>query len=300
MPTKGEIPLTSYFPRISSRQTPAKRTRQADEADSARRSSIKKPKGRQEKDDVGTGRQSPLSTPSSTIPLSSRRSIKKAQRTIIDIRETTQPNTPPNSVSFCVTTPPSSPLPVLTPSPSPPRLSNPPYHSYVRGTVNDNGSGSSSSLSIGASYLGREEVELELIPSSQTQNLGSFHVEEDFRPNISPRKFEYCRPSQNSGYIPSSQPEYCGPSQSSSYIPSSQPDTTHLDLRTDPDCFIASSQSQFMELTPTSPIDPGSELVPSSQTQELCYSQAVNINPLNKITIPPRWAHFNTYASLHS
>lgn len=50
-----------------------------------------------------------------------------------------------------------------------------------------------------------------------------------------------------------------------------------------------------MELTPTSPIDPDSELVPSSQTQELYYSQAVDFNSFNKITVPPRWAFLTLF-----
>lgn len=184
MLTKGENRITSYFPRSTSRQTPAKRTRQVDEADSVRKSSIKKSKSRQEKDGVDIGRQPSPSTPSRTTPLSSRRLIKKASRTVIDIRET-QPNTPTNSVSLRITTPPSSPLPVLTPSPSPPRPRNPSYYPSVD-TVNDNEPGSSSSISIRAGHLGVQEAELELIPSSQTQNLDLFYVEEDSRPNIPP------------------------------------------------------------------------------------------------------------------
>lgn len=298
MPLKGENPITSYFPRVTpnsklktlARTKPksTKRARQADETDLdlGKESSRKKSKSRKGKDHEGSDYQSSLSTPSRTAVSPPHRSVKKLSGAVIEI-EDTPPNSPVKPASLRCTTPPSSPLPELTPSPEHPRTCSPSHQSQddIEREIEP---GPSYHTSIEASYPERQEVELELVPSSQTQTLDL------------PFYGGNARKTQALEHIPARNPESSIPSQSSSYIPSSQPGTLSPDFHTAPDEFVASSQTQLVDLLPTSPVDPGFGFVPSSQTQELFYSQAFTPRPFEGTISTSRYVYSEAHDSPYS
>ncbi|KAF9452172.1 hypothetical protein P691DRAFT_772506 [Macrolepiota fuliginosa MF-IS2] len=285
MPIKGENPITSYFPRVtpnSKLKTPiqakpklAKRARLPDETDSGRESSHKKSKSRKEKDEEDFDYQPSPSKTSRVVPSNQRRSVKKASSAVIEIVDT-PPSGPVKPISLHYTTPPSSPLPDLTPSPElPPRIRSPSC-CHVDEVADDCEPGPSYRASMEASYPERQQVEFELIPSSQTQTLETFFYDEDTRVSQTTG-----RPASGVPFTRGLESRVFPPNPS--HTPPSQSDTASSNPRASPDEFIASSQSQLLDLCPTSPIDPDLELIPSSQSQELSYSQAFVLRPFRRV-----------------
>ncbi|KAJ3565801.1 hypothetical protein NP233_g7410 [Leucocoprinus birnbaumii] len=264
MPLKGENPITTYFPRVSpdaklktplqSKPRLAKRLQPHDDSiDSTTNGSARKKSKSQKQSDARDAGPSFSRTPRPSDVFSPS---QKASREVIEIEET-PPNTPVKRRLFCQFT--SSPLPDLTPSPEPPpRPCAPSHTSHLEADADP-------SLSAGTNSPEPTEFRPDCIPSSQTQAMEDFtRTAEKLTVQI-----PVCSPSETPTVIP----ERAVPSQSSDYIPSSQPDTTLPSFFLIPDESIPSSQSQFIDLIPTSPITPDFDTVPSSQSQEIAFSQ---------------------------
>lgn len=299
MSLKGENPITSYFPRISlnpppktlaqSKPKPGKRPRQLDEFEtgSSKESSRKKSKGRRKRVEDGAHCLPSTSTPPRKTSPRAHRLVRKPGapiRRVTEIQDT--PTSSMKPVVSCIT-PPSSPLPDLTPSPEMHLESRSVSHLSQEDKEKDDvwPGPSSNSPSMEASYPDHCEVEPEFIPSSQTQALDSFFCYEGTTPT---RTFEAPSELSFTGNMPTRGPGPIGPLQSSNNTPSSYATTSNSYPEMD-EC-IASSQSQDMDLTATSPIDPDFELVPSSQTQELLYSQCIALRPLQTVMPETRCA----------
>lgn len=261
MPFKRENSITSYFYRVSpdakskvpiqSNPGITKRARTPDEIDSATKA--KKLKSQQCTDTKG---HAVLHAPSS----SSWATFGKTAfaRDIIQ----TQDASPFKAISYR-STPPSSPLPDLTPSPEASQFFSHLFSS--REVVDDPEVTSSRGASTEASCPGSQEVDSDPIPSSQTQTIDSSNEDEDLEI------------SQNTAL-----PMHIAPVRSpqiSNYIPSSQPDSSPTELLASQYQFVPSSQSQFMDPTPSLPSIPDFDDVPSSQSQELSYSQYNSNSP---------------------
>ncbi|KAF7776312.1 hypothetical protein Agabi119p4_4705 [Agaricus bisporus var. burnettii] len=274
MPPLAENPITAYFHPISSnphlrsqvrhRPSPAKRARQPDEYETTGRQCFRKKSRTPNKDSKGKRREDDvdfLSTSRKTS-LASHRSFTKAKELgqgVIEI-EDTPPSSPTKPVSLRHTTPPSSPLPELTPSPEiqPLNLSCLPLihrtAQIVEHGLNVN--------SLESSSPPHRQVEFDFIPSSQTQILDSFDYETATPP---------CTIGFPSTYGSFRSPQ---PTMSSPSSPYSQPNLAPSECNSDLNDFVASSQSQDMSPAPiSSPVHSEFELVPSSQTQELSHSQ---------------------------
>lgn len=275
MPPRAENPITAYFHPISSnphlrsqvrhRPSPAKRARQADENETTGRQCFRKKSRTPNKDSKGKRREEDVDFLSTSRKTSfdSHRPITKTKELgqgVIEI-EDTPPSSPTKPVpDLRHTTPPSSPLPELTPSPEiePLNLSCLPVIHRTTEVV-DHGPNVNS---LESSSPPRRQVEFEFIPSSQTQTLDSF----DYETATPTCTIEF--PSTY-GSFRSPQPTISSPS--SAY---SQPNFAPSECNSDLDDFVASSQSQDMSPVPIpSPVNSEIELVPSSQTQELSYSQ---------------------------
>ncbi|KAF5363803.1 hypothetical protein D9756_000788 [Leucocoprinus leucothites] len=279
MPLKVENPITSYFPRVSpdakiktpvqSKPRLAKRARSPHEIDpSTEGSTRKKSKSRKQPD--ARNYENPRSPPSTAQSGSVQVTFtRKAKGEVIEIQET-PPSTPLKAGLFRQSIPPSSPLPDLTPSPELSPHASTPLHPF---SFDDLADSDEPNPSRGArAYPEPLEDKLDLIPSSQTQAIGFYSDEEDNLKNVP-------KTASPSSTLSNRSSEHDTHSQISSYIPSFQPDATSPDFFNPSDKFIPSSQSQLMDPVPTSPITPDFETVPSSQSQELSYSQAPYHSP---------------------
>ncbi|KXN87942.1 hypothetical protein AN958_07952 [Leucoagaricus sp. SymC.cos] len=265
MPLKGENPITTYFPRVTAdlklktsiqpKLKVAKRLRQPDEPTSE--SSRKKSKSRRQ---AGVEYSPNFANSSCSVE---RTSCSKTPWAVIEIRNT-PPSSPTRPPLIPQITPPSSPLPELTPSPEhPPRTQRPPSLYRVDDQEVDVGLSAILSVSGKASHQEHDEMKLDLIPSSQTQVLDILRDEDA-------ELFQACDPPSS---IPTRNSEWIIPSQTSVDILAPQRNQNPSLSHTVQEELVASSQSQLMDLIPTSPITFDPDMVPSSQTQEFSYSQ---------------------------
>jgi hypothetical protein len=161
---------------------------------------------------------------------------------------------------FRPATPPSSPLPDLTPSPeASPRTRSTSHISGLCDWEHDERS-TSCGASVEDNYSKRQEVEPHLIPSSQTQA-------------IDPNTFdEGDSKVLRTSTLPSSS-SHSPQCEERAQTSSPQYDTTPFEPFAAPDEFISSSQTQLVDIAPVSPSDSEVNAVPSSQSQEVSYSQ---------------------------
>ena len=260
MPLKGENPITSYFYRVTcdakskapiqSNPGLAKRARTPDKIDSTTKATFRKKLKSQEY--TNAKEHAVLHTLSS----SSRATFGKtaSAREIVETRDIF-PSNLFKAVSYR-STPPSSPLPDLTPSPEASQ-----HFSHIfssRGVIDDPEVTPSCGASTEDTCPDSQEVDSDPIPSSQTQTIDCSYEDKELEISQKMALPAYIAPIGNP--------------QISNYIPPSQPDSSPTELFASQYQFVPSSQSQFMDLTSSLSSIPDFDTVPSSQSQELFHS----------------------------
>jgi len=261
MPLKGENPITSYFYRVShdvkskapiqSNLGIVKRARAPDEIDSATKTTSRKKLKSQEY--TNAKEHVVLYAPSSSSWVTSGKTA--SARDIIETRGIF-PGGPIKAISYRPT-PPSSPLPDLTPSPEASQHFS--HISSSRGVVDDPEVPPSCGALTEASWPGSQEVHSDPISSSQMEKTDSSYEDKDLEISQKAALLAYIAPIRSP--------------QISNYIPPSQLDSSPTELFASQHQFVPSSQSQFMDSTPPLPSIPDFDTVPSSQSQELFCSQ---------------------------
>lgn len=263
MPLQGENPITSYFYRVSpnarSKALPrsAKRAQSPGETDPATKGTSRK-KLKSQKYKGHTALHVPSNSSRATLGQTG------SAKDMIEIQDIDiLPGSPYEAIYSHQSTP-SSPLPDLTPSPSPEASQNFSRLFSSNGAVDDSELTPSCAALAEAGYLEPQEVDSDPIPSSQTQTMEYSYEDEDSKMSQKIALSSYSA-SVRSPRI-----------SNFNYIPSSQPDPEPFASQYQ---FVPSSQSQFMDPAPTSPIIPDFDTVPSSQSQELFYSQHIHNSP---------------------